>query len=73
MLSIMHPKKGTQLNKMISCIELAIPKPKAATLAKAENIGRGNTSPIQYFDEVEFTSYVGIISKAAGPAYSKCA
>ena len=50
-----------------------VTKPKATSLARAEGIGRGNTSPIQLFDEVEFTNYVGIISKAAGPAYVKAA
>lgn len=50
-----------------------VTKPKATTIDTAENIGRGNTSPIQFFDEVEFTNYIGIISKAAGPAYVQAA
>ena len=41
-----------------------VTKPKAATLAKAENIGRGNTSPIQYFDEGAVLSGVGEIAHA---------
>ena len=44
-------------------------KPSAKTVPTAENIGRGNTSPIQYYDEVEWTANIGIIYAAAGPAY----
>ena len=45
-----------------------VTKPSARTLESAENVGRGNTSPIQLFDEVEFTSFIGVIMKASGPA-----
>ena len=45
-----------------------VTKPSARTMESAENVGRGNTSPIQLFDEVEFTSYIGVIMKASGPA-----
>ena len=43
-------------------------KASAKTEEGAENIGRGNTAPIQFFDEVEFTSHIGLIMKASGPA-----
>ena len=45
-----------------------VTKPSAKTVEAAENIGRGNTSPIQFYDEVEFTTHIGYILKAAGPA-----
>lgn len=44
-------------------------KPSGATIAKAENIGRGNTTALQLYDEVEFTPNIGYIFSAAGPAY----
>lgn len=43
--------------------------PSAKSEAKADTIGRGNSSPIQYYDEVEFIDYIGTIIQAAGPAY----
>ena len=43
-------------------------KASAKTEEGAENIGRGNTAPIQFFDEVEFTAHIGLIMKASGPA-----
>lgn len=48
-------------------------KPSATTEAKADGIGRGNSAPIQFYDEVEFTNYMGTIIKAAGPAYVRAA
>ena len=48
-------------------------KPSARTEESADGIGRGNSAPIQLYDEVEFTSYIGTIIKAAGPAYSRAA
>lgn len=48
-------------------------KPSATTEEKADGIGRGNSAPIQFYDEVEFTSYMGTIIKAAGPAYVRAA
>ena len=50
-----------------------VTKGKGTSREVAEGIGRGNTSEIQFYDEVEFTSYIGVIAKAAGPAYNKCA
>lgn len=47
-----------------------ITKPSANNPLQAENIGRGSTQPIQYFDEVEFTNHVKTIIQAAGPAYN---
>ena len=57
--TIQNPLNG---NKIVA-------KPSARTKESAENIGRGNTSPIQYFDEVEFTSHIGYIIGASGPAF----
>lgn len=47
-----------------------ITKPSASSKEKAENIGRGCTQPIQYYDEVEFTDYIKDIVEAAGPAFN---
>lgn len=46
-----------------------VTKPSASSVASAEGIGRGNTQPIQYFDEVEFTPFILTIIQASGPAY----
>lgn len=48
-------------------------RPSAKTIEGAENIGRGTTSPIQFFDEVEFTTHIGYIIKASGPAFVSAA
>ena len=48
-------------------------KPSATTEEKADGIGRGNSAPIQFYDEVEFTKYIGTIIMAAGPAYVRAA
>lgn len=61
--TIQNPLNG---NKIVA-------KPSARTKESAENIGRGNTSPIQYFDEVEFTPYVSRIISSSGPAYVQAA
>ena len=50
-----------------------VTKPSAKTIEAAENIGRGNTSPIQFYDEVEFASHIGYILAASGPAYVQAA
>jgi len=47
-----------------------VAKPSARSVESAENIGRGCTQPIQYFDEVEFTPHIKTIVEAAGPAYN---
>lgn len=44
-------------------------KTTSKTIAGAEKVGRGNTTPLQLYDEVEFTDHIGYIIKAAGPAY----
>ncbi|MDD3172132.1 MAG: hypothetical protein PHF63_00435 [Herbinix sp.] len=46
-----------------------VTKPSATSVSAAEQIGRGSTQPIQYYDEVEFSSYIKTIVEAAGPAY----
>lgn len=48
-------------------------KPSARTEEAADGIGRGNTAPIQWSDESEFTQYIGTIIMAAGPAYVRAA
>lgn len=50
-----------------------VTKPSARTADSAENIGRGNTSPIQFFDEVEFSQYISRIISSSGPAYVQAA
>lgn len=45
----------------------------ASSLAKAEQIGRGYSQPLQYYDEFEFTNFNSTIVEAAGPAYAKAA
>lgn len=44
-------------------------KTTSKTVAGAEKVGRGNTTPVNLFDEVEFTDHIGYIFKASGPAY----
>lgn len=46
-----------------------ITKPSAMSTASAEKAGRGDTSPIHYYDEVEFTSHIRTITQAAGPSF----
>ena len=45
--------------------------PAARNPAGAQNIGRGNTQPIQWYDEFAFIPYNKDIFNAATPAYSK--
>ncbi|MMZ42316.1 hypothetical protein D1872_38370 [compost metagenome] len=59
-MSLFNPVTG---NKIVT-------KPGATSELQAENIGRGSTQPIQYFDEVEFTRHIKTIIQAAGPAYN---
>ena len=47
-----------------------VTKPKASSKEAAIKLGRGNTLPITYSDETEFTDYIDEIVKAAGPAFS---
>lgn len=61
--TIQNPLNG---NKIVT-------KPSARTKESAENIGRGNTSPIQFFDEVEFTPFVSRIISSSGPAFVQAA
>lgn len=50
-----------------------VTKPSARTPEAAENIGRGTTSPIQFFDEVEFSKYIARIIASSGPAFVQAA
>lgn len=45
--------------------------PSARTKDSAENLGRGSTQPIQYYDEFAFMQYNNIVYAAASPAFSK--
>ena len=47
-----------------------VTKPKASSKEAAIKLGRGNTLPITYSDETEFTDYIDEIIKASGPAFS---
>lgn len=58
--SISNPVNG---NKIVT-------KPSATSKMSADNIGRGNTQPIQYYDEVEFSNHIKTIIQAAGPAFN---
>lgn len=44
--------------------------PRATSIEAAENLGRGATQPIQYYDEVEFTNHIKTIVETAGPAFN---
>lgn len=48
-------------------------KPSALNEAAADALGRGNSAPMQFYDEVEFTPFIGTILKASGPAYYRAA
>ena len=50
-----------------------VSKPSARTEAAADGVGRGNSAPIQLYDELEFTAYIGTILAASGPAYVRSA
>lgn len=43
----------------------------ARTQSAADNLGRGFTTPMQYYDEFAFLPYNGTIYSAATPAYSR--
>ena len=45
--------------------------PSARTKAAADNLGRGMTMPLQYYDEFAFIPYNRIVYNAATPAYSR--
>ena len=46
----------------------AMVAPAAATEAAADTVGRGYTQIYQFFDEAEFTRFIGTIVKVSGPA-----
>ena len=41
-------------------------KPSARTKDAADKLGRGSTTPLHYYDEVEFTDWISEIVEAAG-------
>jgi hypothetical protein len=48
-------------------------KPSARTKEAANNLGRGSTIPLQYYDEFAFMPFNEEVLMAAGPAYSRAA
>ena len=48
-------------------------KSSARSQEHARKLGRGNTLPITYMDEAEFTDWIAEIVEAAGPAYNTAA
>ena len=64
--------KGIDNKQEIYC---PVSKNRIITLGKAQSIdsaremGRGNSQPVQYIDEVEFINYILEILKASGPAF----
>lgn len=51
----------------------AMVAPIASTEDAADTVGRGFTQIYQYFDEAEFTKYIGTIVKVSGMAYNTAA
>ncbi|WP_304576730.1 hypothetical protein [Romboutsia ilealis] len=41
-------------------------KPSARTKDAADKLGRGSTTPLHYYDEVEFTDWISEIVEASG-------
>lgn len=58
---IQHPFNNNKINTY----------PSARTKDSANNLGRGNTMPIQYYDEFAFMPYNREVYLAAAPAFSK--
>jgi hypothetical protein len=48
-----------------------VTKSSANNVAKADGLGRGNTQPLQWYDEFAFLMFNDIIYTAATPAFSK--
>ena len=59
--TIMHPINKNRIVTFAS----------ARSEAYADNLGRGNTQPLQYYDEFAFMPYNKTVYLAATPAYSK--
>ena len=51
----------------------AMVAPTASTEDSADTVGRGFTQIYQFFDEAEFTKYIGTIVKVSGMAYNTAA
>lgn len=47
-----------------------VTKPSARSVESAEQIGRGASQPIQFYDEVEFSPFIKTIVESAGPAFT---
>lgn len=65
-------EKGKNNVKSITNVvnkNMVLTKPSATSNAAADGLGRGDTSPIHYYDEVEFSPYINTIVEAAGPSY----
>lgn len=46
---------------------------KATSYDRALNLARGMTTPVQFYDEVEFTDYIDVIIKNSYPAFKRAA
>ena len=68
--NIQKPKDNVTVLENNSNGNSIVTKPGALSKEKAENIGRGCTQPVQYYDEVEFTDWIKDIVEAAGPAFN---
>jgi len=58
--TIQHPYNGNKINTY----------PSARSREAADNLGRGATIPLQYYDEFAFMPYNKIVYEAAVPAFS---
>lgn len=63
---------ATKIKHAVNANEV-VTRGQATSLAKAQSIARGLTSPIQHFDEVEFTPYIDVILSNSAPTYLKAA
>ena len=59
-VTIQHPYNNNKINTY----------PSARSKESADNLGRGATIPLQYYDEFAFMPYNNIVYKAAIPAFS---
>lgn len=63
---------ATKIKHAVNANEV-VTRGQATSISKAQSIARGLTSPIQHFDEVEFTPYIDIILSNSAPTYLKAA
>ncbi len=68
-------KKVDNATKIVHAVNHneVVTRGQATSYSKAQSIARGLTSPIQHFDEVEFTPYIDQIIYNSAPTYMKAA